>query len=83
MTAQPMTEEQARDHPHEPDGYGGKVYLCTADRPWPGGKSPARSVVRHMDADEVHEQEDGWPSGDIVTYQCPHCGTRWRSELPQ
>ena len=60
--------------------------VCTKETPW------KRESVRmdgkedrivHLDAREVGEQEDGWPAGDIVTYECPHCGHRWRAELPQ
>lgn len=55
-------------------------FLCTPERPWAeGDETPAV----HRLAREVGEQEDGWPSGDIVTYKCPTCGTQWRSELPQ
>lgn len=55
-------------------------YVCTKEAPWtPNIGSP----VRHPDASEVGGQEDGWPGGDIVTYECPNCGHRWRSELPQ
>jgi hypothetical protein len=55
-------------------------FQCTADHPWrPGLPTP----VTHPDACEVGEQEDGWPAGDIVTYACPHCGHRWKVELPQ
>jgi hypothetical protein len=54
--------------------------VCTAEKPWdrqPGVR------VRHVDAREVGEQENGYPGGDIVTYRCPHCGHEWRAELPQ
>jgi len=37
----------------------------------------------HPDAKEVGEQQDGYPGGDIVTYECSHCGARWKEELPQ
>ncbi len=39
--------------------------------------------VSHPKAVEVGEQEDGWPGGDIVTYECPICKTRWEVEMPQ
>lgn len=55
-------------------------YHCTPEQPW----SPAikAQAVTHSDVREVGEQEDGWPAGDIVTYECGNCGHRWRSELP-
>lgn len=55
-------------------------FLCTKENPWkPGLGTP----VTHDDAHEVGEQEDGWPGGDIVTYECRNCGHRWKAELPQ
>ena len=54
-------------------------HLCTLEDPWAPGKGRAS----HPDAREVGEQEEGHPGGDIVTYECPHCGVRWREELPQ
>ena len=39
--------------------------------------------IIHPLANEVGEQEDGWPSGDIVRMRCPVCETRWKTELPQ
>lgn len=54
--------------------------VCSPGRPWqPRDGKPAI----HPNASEVGEQKDGWPGGDIVTYRCPDCGVRWRSELPQ
>ncbi|KKN27336.1 hypothetical protein LCGC14_0865610 [marine sediment metagenome] len=53
---------------------------CTPERPWKNGDE---TPVVHPLAKEVGEQEGGWPSGDIVSYKCPICGTRWKSELPQ
>ena len=58
------------------------IIECTKDKPWNGQSDPG-DHIRHVDAKEVGEQEDGWPGGDIVTYQCPHCGHRWKQELPQ
>ena len=53
---------------------------CTPERPWQKGDE---TPVVHPLAQEVGEQQDGWPSGDIVRYECPTCGARWKSELPQ
>ena len=55
-------------------------YVCTKDRPWTPDKG---TPVQHCDVREVGEQEDGYPGGDIVTYECKNCGHRWRAELPQ
>ena len=49
---------------------------CTKD-------NPGEDFAFHPDAREVGEQEDGYPGGDIVRYECPHCGARWKEELPQ
>ncbi len=54
-------------------------HTCTAEDPWAEGRGRAY----HPDAQEVGEQEDGWPGGDIVTMRCPHCGVEWKKELPQ
>ena len=55
-------------------------YLCTKETPWAKGLP---TPVVHRDAREVGEQADGWPGGDIVTMECPHCGHSWEMELPQ
>lgn len=54
---------------------------CTKEQPW--NKDPRNVPVRHVDAQEVGEQRDGWPSGDVVTMRCPNCGHQWEKELPQ
>ena len=53
---------------------------CTPERPF---QSTDHGYWCHPNAVEVGEQEDGYPGGDIVRYECPHCGHRWREELPQ
>ncbi len=55
-------------------------FTCTAETPWHEGLP---TPVEHPQAEETGEQEDGWPGGDIVTYECPVCKTRWKMELPQ
>ena len=55
-------------------------FQCTPETPWTPGKP---TPVAHSNVHEVREQEDGWPGGDIVTYECRNCWHRWRAELPQ
>jgi hypothetical protein len=40
-------------------------------------------MILHPDARKIGDQRDGWPSGDLVTMRCPHCGWEWEKELPQ
>lgn len=56
------------------------AFKCTKETPWSPDKG---TPVIHIDAHEVGEQRDGWPAGDIITLECPNCGKRWESELPQ
>lgn len=58
------------------------IIECTKEKPWDKMKD-ADARVRHMGAKEVGDQEDGWPGGDWVRYECPHCGTTWKAELAQ
>jgi hypothetical protein len=55
------------------------AYRCTAEYPWTNEKGP----VVHVEAHEVGDQRDGYPSGDLVIMYCPNCGHRWEKELPQ
>ena len=60
--------------------------ICTAEKPWTlGERPPAPFVVMilHPDARKIGDQRDGWPSGDLVTMRCPHCGWEWEKDLPQ
>lgn len=57
------------------------IFTCTKQNPWTPEKWTGR--VEHSDVHEIGEQEDGWPGGDIVTYECRNCGHRWKAELPQ
>lgn len=59
-----------------------EIIECTKDHPWDKKEEPHQQV-RHHNVHEVGEQEDGWPGGDWVTYECKNCGYRWREELPQ
>jgi len=56
------------------------AFNCTKETPW-GGEDGV--LVCHIDAHEVGDQENGYPGGDIVTYECPNCKARWKTELPQ
>lgn len=59
--------------------------ICTKDKPWDRIQRPPRGEGRivHPDAREVGDQEDGYPGGDIIRMECPHCGVDWKEELPQ
>ena len=59
-----------------------RVVECTRENPWDGTRVEGQRV-RHHEAHEVGDQEDGWPGGDIVKVHCPVCGETWREELPQ
>lgn len=56
-----------------------KRYVCTKEDPWTPEKGK-RSC--HPDAKELF-QEDNYPCGDLVYYECPHCGKKFTCELPQ
>lgn len=59
---------------------GEKPFICTPENPW---KPEYGFPVRHTNCHEYGEQEDGWPSGDIVRMKCDNCGVTWKEELPQ
>lgn len=56
---------------------------CTADKPWDRvkGRNTGDRIV-HPDAKE-QRQRDGYPGGDYIDYECPHCGVTFSVELPQ
>lgn len=56
------------------------MFTCTKETPWDG---KTKGPIVHDAVYEVGDQKNGWPSGDIVTYECRNCGHRWRDELPQ
>ena len=66
----------------EAETVSGKVgaFVCTMVRPW---REEDRKPALHPDATRVGGQEDGWPGGDYVTYECPHCLTIFSVELAQ
>ncbi len=66
-------------HPKDPDS--GR-YLCSPENPMPKD-APKNIRWIHSNLEEVGEQENGYPSGDIVRYRCKDCGATWRQELPQ
>jgi hypothetical protein len=59
------------------------IIPCSKQKPWNGKSDPGDQIL-HVDAVELGIEEVGWPYRDgWVTYQCPHCGHRWKQELPQ
>jgi len=60
--------------------YSNRIFYCRAEHIWQPGIKAFK--VLHPDAVELR-QEDGWPGGDVVVYECPHCKHRFRIELPQ
>lgn len=58
---------------------------CTAENP----STKERDEVEpgygweHDAVEEVGDQEDGWPGGDIQEFKCLNCGVSWKAELPQ
>jgi hypothetical protein len=48
--------------------------------PW---KPEYGGPVHHRDTEEIDEQRDSYPSGDIITVRCKVCGAQWVEELPQ
>lgn len=55
---------------------------CTRESPW-NGELVKGQRVSHSETEEVGEQEDGYPGGDIVRIRCKNCGHTWKTELPQ
>ena len=57
---------------------------CTKKNPYSPNRHKSGDFWAHKEAQEVpNSQEDGWPSGDIVTMKCLVCGITWKKELPQ
>lgn len=60
-----------------------EIRICTADNPYDKDNPDHDCRWQHPDAEEVGEQRSGWPSGDLQSYLCPHCGLKFTVELPQ
>jgi hypothetical protein len=57
-------------------------YLCSPEYPMPAD-CPPNSRWAHTNVEEVGDQEDGYPGGDIQRMRCKDCGETWWTELPQ
>ncbi len=58
--------------------------LCRPENPMPIGDHEAyRYRWEHTNTEEVGDQENGYPGGDIVKIRCKDCGLTWKEELPQ
>lgn len=59
-------------------------WVCSKEQPYdPNNKEHKLKRWEHPEAFEVGEQQDGYPGGDIVTYRCPICNIKFKTELPQ
>lgn len=54
--------------------------ICTPENPMPKG---ATGRWAHTRVEEVGDQRDGYPGGDIQRMRCKDCGKEWTEELPQ
>jgi rubrerythrin len=59
---------------------GYQYQICSPEHPMPQGD---KGRWQHTNTEEVGDQEDGWPGGDIQKYRCKDCGHTWKEELPQ
>jgi hypothetical protein len=57
-------------------------YLCSPEHPMPADY-PSNSRWAHTNVEEVGDQEDGYPGGDMQRMHCKDCGYTWWTELPQ
>ena len=55
------------------------THICTKGHPWKEGLA---NRCQHPDAKEI-SQTDGYPSGDVITLECPWCKTRFDEEVPK
>jgi hypothetical protein len=54
-------------------------FVCTQDTPWQANFGRAM----HPDAVSDGDDDDYGSEGSYARYRCPHCGLRFREELPQ
>lgn len=55
-------------------------HICTAEDPWDESKS---KTAEHPDAEDDGGDYGGLSGGgDYEKYKCPHCGLRFKVELP-
>jgi hypothetical protein len=57
-----------------------EIQTCSPEHPMPKG---ATGRWQHTNTEEVGDQQDGWPGGDIITVRCKDCGHQWTQELPR
>lgn len=59
-----------------------KHYACTAGRLCDRTRHDMREWY-HPESKPKGPQRDGYPGGDLVDHECPHCGLFFTLELPQ
>lgn len=58
-----------------------RYFICTKELPYTKDRAKNKRII-HPDAVE-QRQNNGYPCGDIVDYECPNCGKEFSIELPQ
>jgi hypothetical protein len=56
-----------------------KSFTCTEEDPYDETKHKDYRPIIHPEAVEVFAEDTR--DGDLVTYECPICHTRWKTEL--
>jgi hypothetical protein len=60
-----------------------KTNICTKESPYDNKPVPDGERWAHFDAKCVDEEYNGLSGGgDYEVYECPHCGVRFRTQLP-
>ncbi len=57
-------------------------YLCSPEHPMPAD-APKESLWSHTSLREIGPQEEHGLGCSTTRYECPDCGVKCRSELPQ
>lgn len=56
---------------------------CTKESPFKEENHNDGDQWRHSATEEIGDQIDGHPGGDLIRIRCKNCGVIWTEELPQ